>query len=442
MGKYAIFIVSALIFSMLSYSNALRNALFQSEFRNIESFSQLQALNIANSAALVAINDIRNTTGSNFEPATDDTYSYPSATGYADWEDLAGSYNIHVTNQADTLLDIESTGRFEESNYRVNVGLTKGGTSDWLALSVDKAIHSETHMDLGGGDVIGNVSLNQANSEIEGANGANITGSLYNYHEGPVPDDELENYNGSFTTPEGVEEEDYQESYPLDDKIAHTNPTFPEFTVSGVNTYNAGDEILDYTSYTYGIHFDTFTTNGTTIDTGSEGDVTRIYTNTLDLSKDLNLSGDGTVSIYVSESVKLTGGTINPTSEIPDNLIIYYKGTSDINYQANGSFTGTIFAGNNEAGISIGGNIDFTGHIISFGDEVTLDGNPNNASLLFAPNATVTLGGTAGSFEGAIVSDKFINNGKPKIKFNSNFSSIMPNLQQEDNVEWVIVYWK
>lgn len=443
MGKYAIFIVSALIFSMLTYSSALRNALFQSNFRNIESFSQLQALNIANSAALVAINDIRNDSDSDFAPETDQTYAYPSSTGFADWEDLAGSYNLQVVNQADTLLVIQSTGRFENTDYRVNVGLTKGGTSEWLGVSVDKAIHANSKVDLNGGTVNGDISLNQKNSEFFGKSNANVIGSLYFHDEGPLPDDDLENYKGSFSTPEGESsEEGYNETYQMGDEIAHTNPIFPEFFVAGTNSINGGNEVLDYLSYTNGIHFDTFSTNGTTINTGGEGDVTKIYTNTLDLSKDLTLSGDGSLSIYVSESLELTGGNINSTATTPDNLTIYYKGASDVRYEGNGSFKGLLFSGNNDAAINIGGNVDFTGHIISFGDEVTLGGNPTNASLVFAPNAMVTLNGTAGSFEGAIVSDEFLNNGNSTVNYNSDYASILPDLDQEANNQYVIVYWR
>lgn len=444
MGKYAIFIVSALIFSMLTYSSALRNALFQSEFRNIESFSQLQSLNIANSAALVAINDIRNTSDSDFVPDAGDTYSYPSSTGFANWDDLAGSYNLQVTNQADTLLVLESSGRFQETNYRVNVGLTKGGTSEWLALSVDKAIHSNTNMNLAGAKITGNLSLNESNSEFEGSPQANVTGSLFNYDVGPVHDDELEEYNGSFTMPDGSDEEEYQESYPLSEKITHDNPQFPEFSVAGVNTYDGGEEILDYTSYPYGIHFDTFSSNGTTIDTGAEGDVTRIYTNTLDLSGELKLEGEGDVRFYVSESVN-TGGNINSTSESPENLTIYYKGTSEVSISGNQTFQGTIFSGNSSADITLSGTVEFTGHIISFGDKVTLNGTPNNSSLIYAPSAEVIANGTGnkwGTFNGAIVSDTFTASGQPQIIYNSDFASMMPDLEQEDNIEWVIVYWR
>lgn len=443
MGKYAIFIVSALIFSMLAYSNALRNALFQSEFRNIESFSQLQASNIANSAALVVINDIRNNSDSDFVPDAGETYSYPSSTGFADWEDLAGSYNVKSTNQADTLLVIESTGRFGEAgeftNYRATVGVTKGGTSDWFGASVDKAIHSESEMNLGNGNVEGDLSLNSSHEDFDGGPNADVVGSLYFYDEGVVYEDELEEYEDMFTEPDDASD-DYEHMYQMDEKIVHPPPIFPQFTVSGTNSYNGRNETVDYSSYSSGVHFDSFTTNNVTINTGDEDTETKIYTRTLDLSKDLDLSGEGSVSFYVEESLDIHGGDINK-SGLPENLAIYYKGTEDIRYRGNSTFKGTLFANYSDVSIDIGGKATFFGNVISFGDDVKIHGNPDASSLVFAPNADVTLNGTPGSFRGAIVSDTFEGTGQPSVIYDEEFASTLPNLKQEDDDEFVLTYW-
>jgi hypothetical protein len=126
MGKYSLIIVAALIFSLLTYSYALRNATFQSNARTVQSFSQNQAHNIAQSALMVAINDIRNDPAdSDFHPVTDEIFYYPSEDGFADWGDMHGYYNVSATNQGDTLLIVQSTGRFEETDYVVTAGLVK-----------------------------------------------------------------------------------------------------------------------------------------------------------------------------------------------------------------------------------------------------------------------------------------------------------------------------
>lgn len=430
MGKYAIFIVSALIFSMLTYSSALRNALFQSDFRNIDSFSQLQASNIANSAALVTINDIRNDSDSDFSPEEDETYSYPSSTGFADWEDLAGSYNIQVTNQGDTLLVIESTGRFDESDYRVTVGLNKGGTSDWTGSSIDKAIHAEKKLDLENADVEGNISLNETFSEFKAKKNSEVDGDLY------FVDNEMLQI-----VYEALYSDNVNNIHLLREPIIHTNPIFPQFPLNNSNsTYNGNNETLDFTSYSNGVMYDSFSANSTTINTGSEGMKSKLYVKDLDLSKDLNITGDGHLSIYVEEKLNLENGMIN-SSGAPNNLSIYYKGKDDIEYKGNGTFKGLLFVGNNDVKTTIGGNPDFEGHLISYGKEVILEGAPDNAALVFAPYAKVELKGTAGSFRGAIVSDEFKADGQPSVIYDDEFAFTLPQLEQEDDKEFVLMYW-
>lgn len=432
MGKYAIFIVSALIFSMLTYSSALRNALFQSNFRNIESFSQIQAYNIANSAALVAINDIRNNSGSNFAPEEGETYSYPSSTGFEVWEDLAGSYNLQATNQADTLLVIQSTGRFEETDYRVTVGLTTG-TSDWIAASVDKAIHAENSMDLGNGYVEGDVSLNETFNAFGGNSNADVAGDLY-FVDADMTQMEYEELNSDIVT----------NIYKEVDPFVHPNPIFPEYSVNSTNDYNTSNGTENWVNN--GVSFNSFSANNTTINTGIEGDETKIYVNDLNLSKDLNLSGDGRVSIYVEENLDLGNGQVN-SDGLPENLTIYYKGINniknDVDAAGSGSFRGLLFVGTSNVSVNIQGNYTFNGNIISFGNEVILGGTPDISSLIYAPNADVTIKGTGtDEFRGAIVSKAFYNDGGASIIYDEKFASTLPQLDQADDSKYVVLYWK
>src|SRR6056297_2595420 len=104
MGKYALLLVSALIFSLLTYSYALKNALFQSNVRTVQSFSQNQAHNIAHSAAMVAFNEILNNSDTDFVPDLDDSYSYPNDGSFANWNELHGKYRLDMVNQGDSML--------------------------------------------------------------------------------------------------------------------------------------------------------------------------------------------------------------------------------------------------------------------------------------------------------------------------------------------------
>jgi hypothetical protein len=153
MGKYAILIVSALIFSVITYSHGLRNALFMSNTRVVQSFSQNQAHNIAQSAATIVINHLRNNIAGSFQAEKDDTYAFPSIDGFQEWQEMHGAYNIIVSNHGDTLYTVQSTGRFEDTIYRTNVGLVPFSPV-WNPV-IDQAVHADKNITLTGSAIIG-----------------------------------------------------------------------------------------------------------------------------------------------------------------------------------------------------------------------------------------------------------------------------------------------
>lgn len=426
MGKYAFFIVSAVIFSLLTYSSAVRNALFQSNFRTVESFSQNQAYNIAQSAALVAVNDIRHDAGSNFAPDEDLSYSYPSESGFAAWTDLEGYYNIKSTNYGDTLLVVQATGRFEETDYRTTLGIHKEQLEAWEGAMVDQAVHAESYINLGNGDVVGDVSVNQTSDNINIKHNGEVDGDYYFYDENLDPEPLEEGYDG--VTGDAIN---------MSEEINYPDPLFPNFPSGRLPVTENSTQTLspsDYEPY----HFDQFTANNMTIDVGTED--RELVVRSLDLSQNIEITGAGNLSIYVEETLTLDNGMINTTGQ-PDNLTIYYKGTEDIEYEGNGSFTGTLFLGNSEAGFRLGGTPEYNGHIISYGDRVELDGTPDIASLVYAPYASVEMGGSAGSFNGAIVSDTFTAEGQPLITYDPDFASTLPELKQVGEPEYTLLYW-
>lgn len=163
MGRYALIIVVGITFSTLMYSSALRNAVFFSSSRNVQSHSINQAYNIAQSAVMVAIDDARSDINSIFNPDKDSTYIYPAPNVFAEWEDLHGSYNITATNQGDSLLTLTSRGRYNESEYNVKVGLIYSlGLWDPI---IDQAVHAENKIQLTGGAIIsGDAAINSIQS--------------------------------------------------------------------------------------------------------------------------------------------------------------------------------------------------------------------------------------------------------------------------------------
>lgn len=454
MGKYAIFLVLALTFSLLTYSYALRNSVFLSNQRNIDSFSYNQAHNIAQSAAMVAINNIRNGDDSNFRPGIGSSYSFPQGGGYSTWDDMNGKYRLEIVNQGDTLYHISSTGLFDENSYEVTVGLNTQGFQDWNPAEIDKAIHAESELDMGNSEVdYGDVSLNRAFNLVSINPQASIAGNLFVFDPDEAPG-VMQNGNensGSGNSGQGGGNSGQGNSggggqnngvegdiINLDDRLDYPEPFFPNFPTG--NTYmneNSSSQNLGPINYENYL-FETFTANNLTLDVGGQN--RELHVRNLDLSGDFEIEGDGNIEIFVEESINLGNGNIN-TNGLPDNLTIYYKGEQDISYTGNGSFTGNLFANHENTSINIGGTPTFTGNILSYGKNVTLHGTPTAASLIYAPNAEVKFKGSAGSFEGAIVSDRFDGSGQPVITYNPEFESTLPELLQESDEEYSIAFW-
>jgi hypothetical protein len=455
MGKYSLLLVSALIFSLLTYSYALKNALFQSNARTVQSFSQNQAHNIAQSGAMMAFNSIRNDSDSPFVPDSDETYSYPSTDGFEPWGDLSGSYRIDMVNQGDTLLVLQSTGQFEETEYLVTVGLFRSnGLSSWDGALIDKAIHAENNIDMGNGTVFGDVSLNadQGNMSLSGS----IDGSFYFYDEDMEPgvvesadegDDSGGNGKGKGKGNSGGGDDDgiSGETVNMSEKIVHQDPAFPAFPTSYMPVDNNGGASYMYANDLKNKKFTNFTTNDTVINIGDE-DVT-LYAENIDLSGNLTIEGEGTLSIFVENNVSLGNGDVNAGNG-SEHLGIYYKGTDRIQYTGNGSFSGLLFIKNDNVEVQIGGNPTFTSHIIHIGSDgdIVLNGTPAVSSLIYAPRSSVSLKGTGrpgSDFRGAIVSDTFSANGRASVIYDADFASTLPSLNQESDGDgsFTISYW-
>lgn len=434
MGKYALLLVSALIFSLLTYSYALKNALFQSNARTVQSYSINQAQNIAQSAVMLAFNSISNDSDSPFVPDEGETYSYPSANNFEEWSELHGNYRVDMINQGDTLLTLQSTGQFEETEYIVSVGLLKNnGLSSWDGALIDKAVHSENDIDMGGGFIDGDVSLNntQGDLDLKGS----ITGNFFFYDEGVE--------TGIVSSNDGGIAGDIIN---MPEKIEHQDPVFPPFPKSYMPVEDNGNSTYLYVSQIKGKRFSNFTTKKNTTINVKDEDVI-LYADNIDLSGGLTIEGEGTLSIYVENKIDLGNGDINAGNG-SEHLGIYYNGTNDIKYNGNGSFSGLLFARNDGVNIDIGGNPTFTSHIIHTGEnsEIVLNGTPGVSSLIYAPKSSVSLKGTGQKdlqFQGAIVSDTFSANGKASVIYNADFASTLPSLNQESDGDgtFKISYW-
>lgn len=445
MGKYALIIVGALIFSLLTYSYALKNALLQSNFRLVQTYSHNQANNIAQSAAMVVINDIRNNETSYFIPSTNSTYEYPSANGFADWSILNGAYHVEVMNQADTLLHIQATGRFEDDTYyRASVGLSTG-TATWnpllnQALHANHLIHPSGNVDIGcvDGSPQCLVTINSIDSgAIDVSGNSSIDADLL---IGPGGDESFvvngaENITGQIGT--------------MPQKIDYPLPKFPDYgsfdTLPGTNVYNTSTTLLPehYDNKHFGEILLTQGNNTLTIDTGDQDRMLIVGKLALGGQNRINIIGEGKLSIYVEYEIGMNGGSsVNKDGDI-NNLMLYYKGNQDvelhdetIEFGGNTIFNGSIFA--EYADISLLGTAGIQGNVMT-GGNVQIGGDAGAISrVIYAPNGTVsTFGDTV--ISGSVISNEFTGSGNVTLTYDPNFNAELPDLEVIQN--YPIVYW-
>jgi hypothetical protein len=452
MGKYSLIIVSALIFSLLTYSYALKNALFQSNVRTVQSFSQNQAHNIAQSALMVTINDIRNDpAGSEFNPDADDTYYYPSADGFADWADMQGAYNISATNQGDTLLIIQSIGRYEgsgydeETDYVVSAGLVKATGGGFAWPPIDTAVHAEAGITLsGGGTIRGNASTNSTERNSVTMNGgAGITGWLA-IGPGGDPDEVLKKPNWHEGSGSGVFASENRYEYDL--------PDFPDFpalpTGSTIKTEKWNDPTDFYADNFTNMYIPEISVNQNRSMNIHVGDQNRkIYVGNLNIQNGhINFVGTGKVELYVyndmnfgsGSTLNCTGGAWNCTGDT-SQLMAYYGGSNEFRLAGGQYFNGNLFIESADAKFTAGSK--FKGNLISGGDELDVAGGFVGVSAFYAPNADVKFSG-GGNLSGFVVSNSFTSTGGTWV-FEDNLDTELPDLDGDGGGEptFTFLYW-
>ncbi len=401
----------------------------QSNMRTVQSYSQNQAHNIAQSAAMTVITHLRDNENSSFLPTLDNTLHYPSPNGFESWNEMHGEYNLELTNHGGTLLTLRSTGRFENTIYQTEVGLFIGSSSSWNPSQIDQAVHAESEIDLGNGAITGDATLNQPYNNLKINRNGSITGDFQFFNSGVSPgntDITNSSIGGSITN--------------MSEKIEFDEPVFPDFPVNFMPLSENGGKQELFPSDIKNFRFENFNTNNTVINVGDEELI--LHANNIDLSGGLTIVGEGTLSLYVENSISLQNAQIN-ANRSPKHLAIYYKGTDEIRFTGNGTLKSMIFAEADNVEITIAGNPTFEGHIIATGNDtkINYNGTPAAAALTFAPNGTVTLGGSAGSYHGAIVADKFNANGRPTVVYDPDFASTIPPLQGSGSSPFDIAFW-
>jgi len=460
MGKYAILIVSALIFSMITYSHGLRNALFISNARTVDSYSQNQAHNIAQSAAMMAIRDLRgHSVGESFfHPDVGYDVEFPQGAGFQfqDWSDMYGSFRIVTTNQNDQLLRILSTGRFEDTEYTVDVGLGLNQLTDWH-VEIFQSLHANENLNISnanGGNICGDVTFNGDYMHL----GNNNT-------QEPKIDGDLQLANGYDDVTIAGRETHVGGDISQGSKLDFPMPEFPHddydaAKLSGIRisnmTYNGGSHTIDATQNLNYIDEMVISGNSTiTIQTGGEGDVSKLFVGNMDIqASDIIIEGDGKLELYVESEFNIGGNAeFNKQGDV-NSVKLFYRGNPEIDLvgedivdyggeiQITGTtqFNGSLFAYN--ADLVLNGTAGITGDIMTGGSSVTIHGNPQLESeisrLIYAPLANVVTSGNPKIY-GSVISNSFSGGGGFTLCYDGDFDTDGFDLEVLEN--YGIVYW-
>lgn len=444
MGKYAVILVSAILFSMIAYSHGLLNIFLSSEKRTVESYSYHQAHNIAQSALMVAITDIMDNHESDFVPLADSSVAYPSATTFQEWAQMEGFYRLLFHNQGDSLLAIQSTGRFQEKEVTSSAGLVfiKDQLFQWPPMN--QAVHAEGNITLTGSSrFIGNVTTNSTDpNAVSFGWSTYIDGDLYVGPDGETDVVAPTVQPGNITGDTGTLSEEQEFDMPEFPPSPGTVPVSQSLSVTTWEEEQA-QNLFHYSQFE-GVLLESLAIAGNrtmTLDIGAQDRV--LHVRNIDIPQGhLNIIGEGTLTIYVEDGITLGGGsTVNQQGD-PEKLMINYAGSEEMIFGGDIRLNSNLFI--KEADLTIDGSNQIKGNIISGGENITVSGNAGNYSrAVYAPNADVVLAGSGRIF-GSVISNSITAMGDSFVEFQPDFEIDLPDLQggeSSSDGNFYLTYW-
>jgi hypothetical protein len=410
MGKYAIMLVMVLNFAVMSYVLTMGRNNVAASTNNTESYSYSQARAIAQSAAQLAVAKIMDDGDSEFNPSAGSAFNFPNdGVSFSPWTELNGEYRLHIENQDDTLLVVQTIGRHGDEEYPVNINFTfdgSGGGIQWPEM--DMAVFSEGSISMSGSArVHGNIGTNSVQPQAMNLDLWNLPADTAFAGVGSDPDDVIYTVGYPWNTEAQKivkDNLDEERSYPL--------PLFPAFPNFGMNlgtiTTNWPNVHINLDPADY----DNKYFNEIRVESGRQisfhvGDGNRrVRVNNLNISQgDINIVGDGTLTIYVDDDFTIGGSSeVNPSGET-DQVFMFYKGSSEVDVAGDTFYNGGMYVEN--ADVEIGGSGGVAGHVVSGGTRVDVSGaaTVNYKRVIYAPNAHVEISGSGAT--GAVVSNTF-----------------------------------
>lgn len=434
MGKYALIIVSALVFSIITYSVGLRNAMFSSTLRIVDTFSSNQAHNITQSTMLVVMSDIREYgTDSQFMPVQGGSYQFPND-GFEMWSDISGSYRVITSSSGDTLL-IMIAGTFEGNTSMTRAGLLEE-VPPWDP-QFTSAVHSEGSIELkGSASIKGDASTNStATNAVVLDWSTQIDSTLY-IGPGGNPDVVVDEKNHSGNVGNGVQVQSQELYYPMP-----KFPVYPPKDMVGTSVYVSGSEskTMNFNDYNdlYIPEVSVVGNNNLSIEVNGES---TLYVGNFNITQGhVHLTGTGSLTIIIENNFTFLGSsTINNSGEV-NNFFINYGGTNNISFAGSTQYNGGIFV--ESADVTITGSNSLKGSLISGGSNITISGAASaNSRVIYAPNAHVSLTGSSVIY-GSVISSSFIASGNSSVHFNDISDEDLPDFEVDDGPVFSILFW-
>lgn len=432
MGKYALIIVSALVFSVLTYSNGLRNAMFTSTQRIVNTFTDNQANSIAQSTMMIVMNDLKvNGVNSDFVPDDGDTYQ-SAIDELLEWDEVGGSYHIVTESSGDTLR-IVTTGMYngQTSNARA---VLFSSIPIWDP-EFTNAVHTEGNLILNGSAHIkGTASTNStAENAVYLSSSAKIDSSLY-VGPGGNPD-YVVNKQDPTAENVGLETEAMAEKqdYPMPEF-----PPYPSKDLVGSSVYVSGDRTLQLSEYEgYYLPEVIVSSGDLTIEVDGES---VLYSGKFEVSSgSVHLTGTGSLKLMVENTFNVSGNSrVNYEADV-NKFFTYYGGTNNLSFSGQTIYNAGLFL--KSANITISGSNTFTGSLISGGDSVSLSGNASvNSRIIYAPNAHVDMSGNSVIF-GSVVSNSFTASNNSIVELVDISEEDIPDLPVSGGPVYTLLYW-
>lgn len=439
MGKYAVLLVLAMTFGLITYGHTVRNNMLQAETQITRDYSVNQAKNIAQSSALIGTRKIADPDDDDFIPGSDQILSFPEQQGeFFPWDEMFGQYRVDIENQGDTLLLLTSTGRFDNSQYQVTVTMDR--TNPIWNPELNHAVFAGTSIDLtGSAAILGDTGTNAITANSVELNGnPRIHGELQ-IGPGGIHDETVNYPNWADAT---LFIEDGISNLPA--PLSYDLPPFPQYppkTNFGSNILLQGNASLTMAAGSYDNMFipEISVRSNTTLTIDTGGLDRTIHVGNLDIQQGhVNIIGGGDVTFKVEDNITLNGSsTLNSGSE-QSSVITYYKGSEDIDFGGSTTFNSSMFA--ETADLHLRGSGGIQGNIITGGDNVTVYGNAEATSrVVYAPNSFVDLGGS-GRIRGSVIADSFRAFGNARVIYEGEYDEDLPDISTGEST-FVILSW-